>query len=95
MTKQLINDNVRFFKSNETFKGFHSTWLTVVMYEHKVATQIINQLKDHPYITGIQYYKRKRWGVNSLAVSFKTEAEEAAFVLLSNNGIPVKYEVDV
>lgn len=94
MSKHAVNDTVRFFKDVKPFKGFHSTWLTVVMYEHKVAMQIINKLKVHPYIMGIQYHKRKKWGVNSISVSFKTAEDEAAFLLYSTAGIPVTYDIE-
>jgi hypothetical protein len=94
MTNQITDDTVRFFKDVKPFKGFYSTWLTVVLYEHKVAIQIINQFKKHPYMTNIQYHKRKKWGVNSISVSFKTAEDEAAFLLYSVSGIPVKYNND-
>lgn len=81
--------NIFFYKNEKPFRSFYSTWSTHVYYEHKTALYVIGELKKHPYITNIQYRKIKNSTLNSITVSFKTEADEAPFLLYSNNGIRI------
>lgn len=92
----LTNEIIRFNREATAFKGFISTWMTWGHYDKGSAKQIINQLKNNPLLTNIQYVKRKYSAYNGISVSFKTEADEAAFLLLTsggNEGISVEYYI--
>ena len=80
---------IYFEKSVKPYKGFTATWQTIEGCTHAEAKEIINEFKKIPIITNVQYIKRKYRTWNNIAVSFKSEEDEAAFLLLSNGGIKI------
>jgi hypothetical protein len=83
---------IYFFKIDNPFKGFYSTWTSAGFHTHKEALVIIKELKKHPYITNIQYQKVKHTVLNPIAISLRTKSDEAAFVLYSSGGIKIDWK---
>lgn len=83
-----------FLKKDKPFKGFIATYETVRTFSMREFKQIVEQLKLTPILTNIQYVKRKNCNSNFIAVSFKTDADEAAFILLASSGVKISYEFD-
>ena len=87
------NEYEEFFqKIDKPFKSFVATYETTRAFGMREFKYIVEQLKDIPILTNIQYVKRKYHRSNFIAVSFKTDADEAAFILLTSGGIKLKYE---
>jgi len=90
----LIKAKIHFRKRDEPFKGFISTWITHRTFTHKVFEKVLIELKKTPILLNIQYIKIKYRRDNPVSVSFKTEEDEAAFMLLISGGDGLEIDVD-
>ena len=83
-----------FIKLDKPFKGFVATYRTNQSFTLRQFKRIVEQFKETPILTNIQYVKRKFLTRNYIAVSFETDADEAAFMLLASSGIKISYDCD-
>jgi len=88
----IVTHTINFSERHKPFKGFISTWETDGGYNHTSAVNMIAEFKKIPILMNIQYMKRKYSHYNKITVSFKTEEDNAAFMLLSSGGISITYD---
>jgi hypothetical protein len=81
-----------FQKMDKPFKSFVATYTTRRVFDMREFKQIVEQFKEMPILTNIQYVKRKYHRRNYIAVSFKTDGDEAVFMLLASGGIKLEYK---
>ena len=86
---------VKFNQRKKPFKGFISTWETHRQFDKQSFKNVLAEFKKVPILLNIQYIKVKYRTANAISVSFKTEEDEAAFLLLTSAGHSgVEIEVD-